>query len=103
MPQGKSRSNRQLADGNTQGSRHTLRGGEVFDCDSREVSALVGDACRGVSVDEKYIGPVFRTLDGVADVVHPEHGDHYYRGDMIIATVFQRNLDAEEMERRVVD
>lgn len=104
MPPGKLRKNRQLAEGTTQGSRHVLRGGEVFDCDPGEVSRLISQACSGVNADDRYIGPVFRTQQGEADVIHPEHGDHYYRGeDWVIATVFQRSLDAEEREARVQD
>ena len=104
LPAGKPRKNRQLADGTTQGSRHILEGGEVFDCEPGEVARLIGQACKGLNVDARYIGPVFRTKDTEADVVHPEHGDHCYRGqDWVIATVFQRSLDAEEREARVQD
>ncbi len=104
MPAGKRRKNRQLAEGTTQGSRHILNGGEVFDCEPREVARLINAACRNVNVDARYIGPVFLTKDGEADVTHPEHGDHCYRGEnWVIATVFQRSLDAEERESRVQD
>lgn len=104
LPAGRPRKNRQLAEGTTQGSRHILKGGEVFDCDPREVARLIGQACAGIQVDVRYVGPVFRTREGQADVVHPEHGDHCYRGeDWVIATVFQRSLDAEEREQRVQD
>lgn len=102
MPAGKPRKNRQLAEGTTQGSRHVLKGGEAFDCDPGDVAKLIGQACRGVKVDARYIGPVFRTGEG-ATVEHPEHGDHVYCGDWAIATVFQRSLDAEEREARVQD
>lgn len=104
LPGGKPRTNRQLAEGTTQGSRHVLHGGEVFDCDPASVAQAIGNACPGVAIDARYIGPVFRTVEGKADVVHPEHGDHCYRGeDWVIATVFQRSLDAEEREARVQD
>jgi hypothetical protein len=46
---------------------------------------------------------VFVTVAGQADLTHPEHGNHLYRGDMVIACVYQRNLDAEERERRAMD
>lgn len=104
MPPGKPRKNRQLAEGATQGSRHVLKGGLVFDCEPGEVARLINAVCRNVNVHARYIGPVFRTKDGEADVTHPEHGDHCYRGeDWVIATVFQRSLDAEEREARVQD
>ena len=34
---------------------------------------------------------------------HPEHGHHIYHDNMVIACVFQRNLDAEEREQRALD
>lgn len=95
---------RQLAEGNTQGSRHVLSTGSVYQCDDvSEVVKAISVVCKGVEVGEQFIGPVIGTLEGVADVVHPEHGDHFYRGDMVIAVVYQRNLDSEQRERRVVD
>lgn len=103
MPKGTPRKVRQLAEGNTQGSRHILAVGDVFDCNPQDVSKMIGTVCKGVSIDARYIGPFFRTSDGIADVVHPEHGDHFYRGDMVIACVIQRSLDSEERERRVQD
>jgi hypothetical protein len=100
----KKRANRQLADGNTQGSRHILAPGcKVFDCDGNEIVASIAAVCRGVTLDAKYVGPVFQTVKGKADLDHPEHGNHLYRGDMTIACVYQRNLDAENREQRVVD
>ena len=63
-------------------------------------SAAIAAACPGVRVAEAYIGPVFCTKAGVADLVHPEHGNHHYRGEMSIAVVYQRNLDVEEREER---
>lgn len=97
------RDNRQLAEGSTQGSRHILEFGLVFDCDRDSVSSEISKVCHGVSVDPQYIGPVIQTSDGVADITHPEHGDHLYRGDMVIACVYQRSLDAEQREQRVRD
>ena len=100
----KKRLQRQLAEGSTQGSRHILAlGSNVFDCDGNEVVAAISSVCRGVALDAKYVGPVFQTAKGKADLDHPEHGNHLYRGDMTIACVFQRNLDAEQREQRVVD
>jgi hypothetical protein len=99
----KRRTDRQLAIGDTQGSRHVLQAGRPYDCATAEVAEAISAACRGLIVDRAYIGPVFETEAGVADLAHPEHGDHHYRGDMTIAVVYQRNLDAEERERRVQD
>ncbi|MCE5269153.1 MAG: hypothetical protein LLG00_14855 [Planctomycetaceae bacterium] len=99
----KRRRERQLAQGNTQGSRHVLKRGVPYDCEPAAVAGAVQSLCKGVSVAPEYIGPVFATSRGVADLVHPEHGDHFYRGDMVIGVVYQRNLDAEERERRALD
>lgn len=99
----KPRDNRQLADGNTQGSRHVLSVGRVFDCDVEQVIQEISAVCKGVIVESQYIGPVIQTVEGVADVVHPEHGDHFYRGDMTIACVYQRSLDSEQRAHRVRD
>ena len=95
--------NRQLAVGDTQGSRHVLKKGAAYDCLLSDVSAAIAAACPGVRVAEAYIGPVFCTKAGVADLVHPEHGNHHYRGEMTIAVVYQRNLNVEEREQRVQD
>lgn len=100
-------SNYQLAEGDTQGSRHNLDNGKAYQCDKAEVIAAIKKAC-GCTINEKYIGPVFETVNGRAYVSHPEHGDHDFRvesvgGSMCIAVVFQRALDAEEREARVID
>ena len=101
----KVRTTQQLADGNTQGSRHILREGiAVFDCDAAETTAAI-KALTGATIGEQYIGPVFvspanPTAD---DVDHPEHGNHGFPKGCVVAVVYQRNLDAEEREARVLD
>lgn len=98
----KPRKNRQLAEGNTQGSRHILSGGRCYECDTAEVAKLIKAATK-TAVDAKYIGPVFTTP---CEVQHPEHGDHVWPkslGKCFVAVVFQRSLDAEEREQRVQD
>lgn len=95
----KPRENRQLADGNTQGSRHVHENGELFDADTQELATLIGEAT-GAVVDRKYIGPVFRG----GSIRHPEHGDHEnYPKDVPCVVVYQRSLDREEREQRVQD
>lgn len=65
---------------------------------------MIRDATGGkADPAENYIGPVVQTEDGVAVIEHPEHGDHRYEGDQVLAVVFQRALDAEEREQRVLD
>lgn len=103
------RANRQLADGDTQGSRHVLARGEIFDADPEAVASLIfkatekaGCPCR---VDRQYIGPVFRSpLDPTEnDLTHPEHGNQGFAAGAVCAVVYQRNLDAEEREQRTQD
>lgn len=95
------RENRQLADGNTKGSRHILVGGELWDCDRETVADSILQACpKSDLVSDACIGPVFR---GPCEIQHPEHGDHIHTTDATIAVVYQRNLDAEEREQRTRD
>lgn len=100
----KPRKNRQLAEGNTQGSRHVLKRGEVYDCDPNEVAAAIESLTRQ-RIDGRYIGPVFvsparPTAD---DLTHPEHGNQGYPAGQVCAVVYQRSLDAEQREQRVQD
>jgi len=96
------RRDRQLADGNTQGSRHVCTVGDAYDADADELVRMIRTATR-CGVGRQYVGPVIRTVEGKAYVEHPEHGDLDFRGDMVLAVVFQRALDAEEREARVAD
>jgi hypothetical protein len=97
------RKDRQLAQGNTQGSRHILEHGRAFDCDPDEIAASISGVCKTGDINRQYLGPVFQTVKDKADLTHPEHGNHKYRGDMTIAVVYQRNMDSEEREQRVQD
>lgn len=98
------RANRQLAEGDTQGSRHVLKRGEIFDADPIEVSKLI-HAITGTIVEAEYIGPVFISPADptAADLDHPEHGSQGFPPGTICAVVYQRNLDHEERESRVRD
>lgn len=100
----KPRKSRQLAEGNTQGSRHVLERGDVYDADAGEVSTLI-QAATGQDVGVEYIGPVFVSpFDPTADdLTHPEHGNQGFPARAVCAVVFQRNLDAEEREQRTQD
>lgn len=100
----KPRANRQLADGNTQGSRHILERGDVFDASVTEVAALIKEATK-CDVDPNYIGPVFLSPSDPTphDLTHPEHGHQGFPPGQVCAVVYQRNLDAEERERRSLD
>ena len=37
------------------------------------------------------------------DLTHPEHGNQGFSAGAVCAVVYQRNLDAEEREARVLD
>lgn len=100
----KARANRQLAEGTTQGSRHILERGDVYDCAASEVVKAIAKAT-GVTVNDQYVGPVFISPADPTenDLSHPEHGDQGFPAGTVCAVVFQRSLDAEEREQRVVD
>lgn len=100
----KPRKSRQLAEGNTQGSRHVMTRGEVYDCDPGDVSAAIKSAT-GVDVQARYCGPVFVSPPNPTadDLSHPEHGNHGFPAGQVCAVVIQRNLDALQREQRVAD
>lgn len=100
----KPRANRQLADGNTQGSRHVLERGDVYDCDVAEVASEI-KRIYGEDIGQQYIGPVFVSTENPtdSDLTHPEHGNQGFPAGQVCAVVFQRNLDAEQRERRSRD
>lgn len=98
------RPGRQLAIGDTQGSRHVLERGEVYDADPAEVQALLREAT-GLSISQEYLGPVFVSPQSPTehDLTHPEHGHQGFPAGQVCAVVYQRNLDAEEREQRTQD
>jgi hypothetical protein len=100
----KPRLDRQLAVGDTQGSRHVLERGEVYQADAEEVARLIL-AATGCAIDTRYIGPVFVSPAEPTphDLTHPEHGHQGFPAGTICAVVYQRNLDQEEREQVVQD
>jgi hypothetical protein len=100
----KPRANRQLAEGTTQGSRHVLERGEVFDANPMDTAALIAKST-GCAVEARYVGPVFRSPAKPTphDLSHPEHGHQGFPAGAICAVVYQRNLDADQREQRVLD
>lgn len=97
----KVRQDRQMAEGNTRGSRHILEGGEIYDPDQDELKGMIAELYPDVDITNHFLGPVF--VGGV--VTHPDHGNHDYRfgNGMIMGCAYQRNLDAEEKEERARD
>lgn len=100
----KLRANRQLAEENTQGSRHVLERGDVYECNQQQVAAAIQKA-NGAVIEAEYIGPVFVSpaLPTENDLTHPEHGNQGFPAGTVCAVVYQRNLDAEERAQRVRD
>lgn len=101
----KPRKSQQIADGETQGSRHILRDGiAVYGCDPKEVAAAI-KAANGCGIGLPYIGPVFVSPANPTehDLSHPEHGHQGFSAGAVCAVVIQRSLDAEEREQRVQD
>ncbi len=87
LPEGaKPRANRQIADGDTQGSRHVAESGTLYDCPAANVVVAV-KAATGCTIMDYMAGPV---IVGPAEITHPEHGDHVYAESVTLACVFQR-------------
>lgn len=91
---------KQLATGNTKGSRHILENGKVYKANSNEICDLIKEVCPKSKVVGKYTDIVFLTP---SILTHPEHGDHVYETEGCIAVVHQRIWDQEEKERKVLD
>ena len=100
----KPRTSRQLADGTTQGSRHVLERGEVYDCEASQLQCCIREATK-CQIDAQYLGPVFVSPadPSPADLTHPEHGNQGFPAGAVCAVVYQRNLDSEEREQRTRD
>lgn len=99
------RKDRQLAEGSTQGSRHVLERGDVYDAPASEIADLIRVATGSVIEDSAFLGPVFVSpADPTADdLTHPEHGHQGFPAGAVCAVVYQRNLDSEEREQRTKD
>jgi hypothetical protein len=90
LPEGKKLEDRQLAEGNTQGSRHIVQGDVT----------LVSPNTAHPGIDRVLCGPAFHCNEA-AEVTHPEHGNKILPKDTTWRVTFQR-AHAEEM-RRVQD
>ena len=94
---------RQLAPGTSQGSRHVLVGAcEIYEADKGQAISMILQALAPAKIElhEALIGPVFRTLGEVA-LDHPEHGNRVLPSGECFAVVFQRQFGEEV--RRVQD
>jgi hypothetical protein len=101
LPAG-TKTRRQLAPGETQGSRH-VADGECAVYQPKEpaaVARLIGVACRGAEVPQELIGPIVE-CHGDTTITHPEHGNRTLPAGTVWAVVYQRAY-ADEV-RRVQD
>lgn len=98
-PSAKPSATAQVVDGATQGSRHVVEGGAVYDCDPAELVEMIRSYRPESDVGPQYLGRVFQ---GPCVLTHPEHRHHQFP-ESVNAVVVQRNLDAEEREARVRD
>jgi len=78
----------QLVPGSTQGSRHCL-------------DSLSGVTCYQITDSDQLAGPVLN-LTKERTLTHPEHGNVVLPPG-VYGIHYQRDLDAEERERRVLD
>ena len=95
----KKRENRQLAEGDTRGSKHHLIGGTVYAAAAAECASLV-KAATGAAVEPMYTGLCFA---GKSELLHPEHQHQHFPDHACTIVVHQRNLDSEERAVRAMD
>lgn len=102
LPESKDAATRQLAPGETQGSRHIVDGDcrVVEPIDRSAVANEIARVVKGASVPEQLVGPLVECR-GETTVTHPEHGHKILPAGTTWATVYQRAY-AEEV-RRVQD
>ena len=83
--------------------------GDVYDADRGEVIDMIRDVCPDSTLrrdqHEGYIGPVFvaPAQPTEHDVTHPEHGDQGFPEGTVVAVCYQRNLDKDQREARMLD
>lgn len=92
-------SERQLAPGTTQGSRHVVSGeAKLFTPDEPAAAELVNRLVVGATVDPRLVGPVF-LAGSECELQHPEHGDFALPRDEWFLTVYQR-AHADDVRRQ---
>jgi hypothetical protein len=96
----KATTNRQLAPGSSQGSRHILQGEcTVYTCKPEEVVALIRKSLPKADLHPVLIGPVIETT-AQCELTHPEHGNRVLPDGEVFASVYQRAF-AEEVRRQL--
>ncbi len=93
---------RQLAPGDTQGSRHVAEGDcKIVDPESKAaVSVAISHLVKGADVPQQLVGPIVE-CHGDTTIAHPEHGDRILPAGSTWGVIYQRAY-AEEV-RRVQD
>jgi hypothetical protein len=97
IPGGKPTS-RQLAPGNTQGSRHIAEGDcDVLSVPEAEAIEAINRMVPATKGQTLFVGPMIRARGSVR-IVHPEHGDRTIPGDACYLVTIQRTW-AQEIRR----
>ena len=97
----KPRVNRQMAEGETMGSRHIVNGSECYDVDAVKVAEMIAKATKGrCKPAAQYVGPVFV---GSCVLEHPQHQHQAFPAGTVTVCVFQRNQTADDRELRAQD
>ncbi len=81
---------RQLAPGETQGSRHIAVGDcTIGEADAAKVTAILNKLIPATNGQTLFIGPIIRAT-GPVTIEHPEHGHRTLPGESDYAVVYQR-------------
>lgn len=102
MPVGKATDNRQLAPGNTQGSRHILSGDVtiVTSVDYQSLKRVAPESFAKRDLESVLVGPAFSCNSDV-EVTHPEHGHKVLPEGTVWQVIYQQAL--ADVVRRAKD
>ncbi len=91
LPDGTKTRERQLAPGNTQGSRHVAQGecAVYLPKEPAVVARMIGTSVRGAEVPVELIGPIVECI-GETTIAHPEHGHFVLPAGTTWAVTYQR-------------
>lgn len=92
---------RQLAPGDTQGSRHLVEGDcAVYTAVEAHATAILNRLVPATKGQQLFLGPVVQAAPGAAPVfTHPEHGDRTLPAGGCFLVVYQR-AHADEIRRQ---
>jgi hypothetical protein len=90
---------RQLAPGETQGSRHFAEGDcELYRPDEAEATQILARLIPETNGERQFFGPVIRA-HGAVEITHPEHGNRTLPGDGQVYLVTYQRTGREAMRR----